>query len=266
MIWKLPENDVSILVDPIASQLDFGIAPLYRANKKFLTEQDTFDLIKEANPTHVLLSQGLDDHTHLPTIERLAKMLPDLTYVVAPSAYDKVARVVDASHITVLRHGQQYRLNGQCTITATVGSLVGPPWQERENGYLLEVDESPDYASLSVYYEPHGDTQTPQLQLRGKPIQADICILPVTKQSLPAQLPEFAQFPLVHGGKRMQEIVSTLKATTVVPLMNGDLTTNGALSSLVSSSGSVDDFERSVSQSGVRVERPTPGESLLVQV
>ena len=326
MIWQIPEaNDLSLLIDPIASQLDFGIAPLYRANKKILSEQDTYNLIHEANPTHVLITQGLDDHCHLPTIAKLEEQQQQLLlqqatatsstrqqqppgllqYLICPSALAKVSKVIPMDRITVLRHGQSYRINNKVKVTATVGSLVGPPWQERENGYLLQIHNNDNNnnnnnlpslihkkernnleemnengglsslsssSSLSIYYEPHGDTTPQHLVLNNnkEPIKADICIVPVTKQSIPAQLPTNFQFPLVHGYERIQEIVQFLNASIVIPLCNGDLNTNGILSKLVASTGTIQDFyeNQQMNQSNCRkvhVEHPIPGKPLIVR-
>ena len=289
MIWQFPTspNDnadddsgtLSILVDPIATQLDFGIAPLYRANKKVLSPDDTYRLIDEAAPTHVLLSQGLDDHTHLPTLRELVRRHPSLHYILPPSAQDIVRGIIPKEKITVLRHGETFAFNDKASVTATVGSLVGPPWQARENGYLLKITTPSSLQPFTLYYEPHGDT-TPDMLVLPKdskngnarqPIRADVCILPVTQQSLPAQLPTALQFPLVHGPQRMYEIVQALGASKVIPLCNGDLATDGVLAQLVASSGSLDEFAQRLGQppkgvSKVTMERPIPGEPLTVQL
>ena len=263
MIWQIPEVNVSLVIDPIASELNFGIPWVYRANKKVLDEEATFRAIVEAAPTHCLLSQGLDDHTHLPTLSRLVEKLPNLQFLVAPSALDKLASILPndrASRITVLSSGQVYALTPEVTIRATQGALVGPPWQARENGWLLLVQ-----GRGIVYMEPHADVDNEAL--RG--LQADICISPVKEQSLPAQLPRIGQFTLVYGGSRTLEIAQALRASTVIPLGNGDLRTAGPLAKLVQATGSVADFDELVRKSphlNIRVERPTPGIPLYVQV
>jgi len=133
----------SIVVDPIASQLDFGIPNLYRANKNVLSERQTIDLICDANPSHCLLTMGLDDHTHLPTLERLQARMPELRYVIAPSCERKLLEFgLSSDFITVLDHGEVCMLAEGVTVMATEGALVGPPWQKRENGYILELNSN----------------------------------------------------------------------------------------------------------------------------
>jgi len=264
MLWQVPEAQVSLVIDPIASQLDFGVPWGYRANKKVLDEKETFNAIAQAEPTHCLLSQGLDDHTHLPTLVKLVEKLPELQFIVAPSARDKVATVVDSSRISVLRPGKSLSLAPSVRLAATEGALVGPPWQDRENGWLLEVQDR------KIYMEPHADVTDEAL--RG--LKADVIISPIKEQSLPAQVPEAAQFKLVYGGARTLEIAQALEASVVIPLGNGEVRTEGPLAGLVRASGSMGEFEQLVKEANarrkdipaIRVERPTPGTPLKVQI
>jgi hypothetical protein len=45
MLWKVPEADLLFVIDPFASQLDFGIPCGYRSNKKVLGEQEVLKLV-----------------------------------------------------------------------------------------------------------------------------------------------------------------------------------------------------------------------------
>ena len=269
MLWEVPDENLSIVVDPIASELNFGIPWGYRASKRVVGEQETFDKILKANPSHCLLSQGLDDHTHLATLTKLVDLLPDLKFIVAPSAYNKVNPIVDnKSRIQVLKPGQSISLQEgkRVNLQATEGALVGPPWQARENGWLLRVNNK-----HSVYMEPHGDV--PNRVLRNIPA-ADIVILPVKEQSLPAQVPKVGQFKLVYGGERALEIARSLKAKVVIPLANGELDTTGPLAELVQSSGSYDEFLKLVEKDNrikfrappIDVKLSTPGIPLQVLI
>lgn len=263
MLWKVSEPDLSFVIDPIASQLDFGIPWGYRANKKVLGERETLDVITQAAPTHCLLSMGLDDHTHLPTLTKLVEQLPELKFIVAPSARDKIVPLVDSSRVTVLQPGESIALSPLVKLTATEGALVGPPWQARENGWLLRIRDR------AIYFEPHADVRDEAL--RG--LRADIVVSPVKEQSLPAQIPKPGQFTLVYGGKRTLEIAQSLQASVIVPLGNGDLDVEGPLSELVQASGTVEDFEHLVKEANerqdskhIRVERTTPGVPLRIHI
>jgi L-ascorbate metabolism protein UlaG (beta-lactamase superfamily) len=268
MLWQVPGAELSIVVDPIASELNFGIPWAYRAKKK-LGEEETLDKIVQAKPSHCLLSQGLDDHTHLATLTKLVDRLPTLEFIVAPSARDKIASIVDKSRIQVLKPNQSISFKEGVTLQATEGALVGPPWQARENGWLLKVN------GKSIYMEPHADVTDLTLErFQALGLQADIVISPVKEQSLPAQVPKPGQFTLVYGAKRALEIARALKAKVVIPLANGELETEGPLAGLVSSTGGPEDFSRLVEKdnkirfraSPIRMELPTPGVSLKVRL
>lgn len=96
----------------------------------------------------ILLTQGLDDHTHRPTLEKLSK---DIPVVASPSAA-KVAQELGFELVFPLAHNETVTLDN-IRFRATAGGLVGPPWSTRENGFVIE-----DMVSrLSMYYEPHVD-------------------------------------------------------------------------------------------------------------
>lgn len=265
-LWQVSSSNqkVSLVIDPLASQLDFGIPWGYRANKLALSESATIDLICKAKPTHCLLTMGLDDHTHLPTLQKLRERMPELQYIVAPSCEKKLLDFgLNSNQITVLDHNEKCQLSSNAIVEATEGALVGPPWQKRENGYLLQLnkDGGDDENGLSIYYEPHGDVVLNNIN----DLQADVMISPVTKQSLPAQVPTEGQFTLVYGGDRTLEIAETLGVKAIVPLGNGALDIEGPLAGLVSASGNVDDFEKMVDERNIgrddimRVEKASPG-------
>jgi len=264
-LWQLKSGNeqVSLVVDPLASQLDFGIPWGYRANKVALSESQTIDLICDAKPTHCLLTMGLDDHCHPPTITKMMNKLPDLEYIVAASAEKKLIGLgLKADKITVLKHGESCRL-GDAKVIATEGALVGPPWQERELGFLLQLGKS-EMEGISIYYEPHADVILKNI----KNLRADIMVSPVTKQALPAQVPSEGQYTLVYGADRTLEIANTLGASVVVPLGNGVLDIEGPLASLVSASGGVSELERLLEENGssVKVEKASPGVPITVKI
>ncbi len=212
---------------------------------------------------------GLDDHTHLPTLEKLRERLPTLKFIIAPSCKKKLFDFgLSSDQVKVLNHGDSCKLSDGATLTATQGALVGPPWQKRENGFLLELKTENEDDSLSIYYEPHGDVILDNI----KHIRANIMVSPVTKQSLPAQVPPEGQFTLVYGGARTLEIAQSLGVKVVVPLGNGALDIEGPLSALVAASGDVSDFEKlveernAVSEDVIEVAKARAGVPLTITI
>lgn len=264
-LWQVKSGNsqVSVVVDPQASQVDYGVPWGYRANKVTLGESKTIDLIRKANPTHCLLSMGLDDHCHPPTITKMMNELPNLIYIVAPSAEKKLLSIgVSAEQIIVLRHGESCKL-GDGQVTATEGALVGPPWFERELGFLLQVGSS-EKESVKVYYEPHADVVLDNI----KDLRADIMVSPATRQALPKQLPTALQYTFVYGADSTLEIAETLGASVVVPIGNCVLDFEGPIASSVTASGSIGDFEQFMADNGsaAKVEKPSPGIPLIVNI
>jgi hypothetical protein len=257
MIWKLPQADLSLVIDPIASQLDFGLPWGYRANRVYTGEEETLDMIQSADPSYCLISQGLDDHCHLKTLTELQQRVPSMKFIVAPSAEKKLSTIVDdTTKIIVLKPGESMELpssasDEECILTAVEGSLVGPPWADRENGWLVSI-HSKQNGVKSVFYEPHADIKDETLES----FNADVVIAPVKKQFLPV-------LTLVYGYERTPTIMEKLNAKVLIPLRNGELKTEGPLSMLVQSSGPAEGC-KSLFNSEIRIEESTPGVPLTV--
>ncbi len=83
--WSLQAGDLKFLIDPVFYQLHFGIPSLYRGNKRVIDgPRELYSLSQDLD--FILISQGLDDHAHKPTLSRLAQIVPKMKNVVAPSA------------------------------------------------------------------------------------------------------------------------------------------------------------------------------------
>ena len=80
-------------------------------------------------------------------------------------------------------------------VIATAGALVGPPWQARENGYVVRS------SARSLYVEPHVEFDEAELR-RLAPV--DAVISPVSGQALPG-------IELVHGVADALRLVRALR-------------------------------------------------------
>ncbi|KKZ14466.1 MAG: beta-lactamase [Candidatus Synechococcus spongiarum 15L] len=163
--WQLGFPDLNVLLDPwLVGPLCFGNSP-WLFSSRFLQDwpiPPAIDL--------VLLTQGLPDHTHPPTLKKLERSIP----VVGSVAAAKVTRTLGFTQVTALAPGQSHRhpsgSGDHLTITATAGAAV--PGQE--NGFLLQHPDG------RLYVEPHGflDSTLP-------PQQLDAVITPVVDLGLP---------------------------------------------------------------------------------
>ena len=163
--WQLGFSNLNLLLDPwLVGPLCFGNSRWF-FESRFLEDwpiPPAVDLL--------LLTQGLPDHAHPPTLKQLERSIP----VVGSAAAAKLARALGFTRVTALAPGQSHQhttgAGAHLTITATAGAAV--PGQE--NGFLLQHPDG------CLYAEPHGflDPTVPSQKL-------DAVITPVVDLGLP---------------------------------------------------------------------------------
>jgi hypothetical protein len=332
------EEALSVLVDPLVGVLDFDLPPgIYEGRARVLTDaEDTLARMVAAKPQVILITQSWQDHLHAPTLRRLKDELPCGSFLVlAPPSGEKQLRAIfedpeereggeaggdGSSVVRVLRPGESIcEADGdgdgglrrllpegmlRCSFTATEGSLVGPPWSARENGYLCRwasgCGGSGASVGGSVYTEPHSDLRRRNGSLRPKGADGDeavdIVIAPVVKQALrpnPSSptagygtggagggagagaagggggLDDLASFTLVHGGERALSVAAALGASTLIPLANGDIEATGRLAPFVKATGSAAETAELARRRFPAIEvlpPPKPGAPLRVEI
>lgn len=258
--WVINLGQFEIAIDPVLyAPLDFGIPLLYSGQKRFIDGKRELNEISQS-ADYVLLSQGLDDHAHRPTLTKLSTMRPTMPYIAPPSAVAVLKSCgIDNRYISAIAPGQKIKLEKAgdvLEISATTGALVGPPWQANENGYILRLYSSSllGTKSCSIYYEPHCMYDPAELA-RLAPV--DYVITPIVSQQLPF-------FTLVDGGPKALRLVEILKAKAVIPMANGELEQTGLLSSVIRSEGSESEFKSMAKN--LKVFDVTPGVSVPLAV
>lgn len=236
--WLIELAGRHILVDPwlvgpqVFGNLDWLFKGI-RSNPRPIPEN--IDLI--------LLSQGLDDHTHRLTLESLDHAIP----VVASPSAAKVVERLEYTHITALNPGATFTLDDALEIKAVPGAPVGP--RVVENGYILKT--LPE--GLSLYYEPHGFPDA-SLQQVGS---IDVVITPIIDLTLPLV------GPIIRGRKGASELATWLKPQIILPTaMEGDAKYTGLLASWIKAVGSADDLRAALAQQelSTQVLEPKPGD------
>jgi L-ascorbate metabolism protein UlaG (beta-lactamase superfamily) len=193
----------------------------------------------------ILLSQGLEDHAHPPTLESLDRSIP---VVGSPNAA-KVAQTLGYSQVTSLNHGEIFALGDALSIKAVPGSPIGPTLLE--NGYILRDLKG----GASVFYEPHG-FHKPSLQDEGP---VDVVITPVLDLALPLV------GPVIRGQKGAMELVSWLNPQVVLPTADaGEVRYSGLLISLLKAIGGAKAMQNAIDKAGysARVLQPKVGKPL----
>jgi len=240
--WLISTGGLTILVDPILEgPLDFGIPAIYSASKRILPSSGLCESLPPIDC--LLITQGLDDHAHERTLKKLCKLDRSIPIVAPPSAQGALERSgFPSSNISFIQPGgritlgQRFGDNSKAAnydqnvvVRATTGALVGPPWQARENGYIISSNQGP-----SIYIEPHVEYNARELRNEGP---VDIIITPISGQGLPA-------FELVHGPSNALQLVQTLKPSYILPMQNGDVDAKGLVSPIIKSIGTPRDFQQ----------------------
>jgi L-ascorbate metabolism protein UlaG (beta-lactamase superfamily) len=238
--WLMEIGGQRILLDPwLVDSLTFNnLDWLFKGSR-------TQDRPIPANIDLILLSQGLEDHAHPPTLKQLDK---NIQVVASPHAA-KVVKELGYLNITTLNHSETFSLNNQVEIKALPGSQLGPTLLE--NAYLLKELTS----GFTLYYEPHGN-HSPQLQ-HFAPV--DVVITPIIDLNLPLGL------PIIKGMNSALEVAKWLKPQIILPTAaGGDVKFEGVLNNFLQTKGSVEEFQALLKKNNLatQVVAPKPGEQV----
>ncbi|XHX79678.1 MAG: MBL fold metallo-hydrolase [Stenomitos frigidus ULC029] len=193
----------------------------------------------------ILISQGVDDHCHKPTLERLDRTIP----VVASPTAAKTVRQLGYQQVTAIAKGETFTLGDTLTITAILGAELQPG--QVENGYLLN-DRTTDE---TLYYEPHLVPTKTVIERLGA---VDVAIVPIVGQVLPL----LGQ--VIMGPLEAMHLVEILKPHFVLPTAFGDIRADGILPKFIQTVGSVEEFRDRLLASGLptQLRVPQPGETV----
>ncbi|WP_041233481.1 MBL fold metallo-hydrolase [Cylindrospermum stagnale] len=242
--WLIEIGEQRILLDPwLVGSLTFSNSDWFfkgsRTQERPIPEN--IDLI--------LLSQGLEDHAHPPTLKQLDH---NIKVVGSPNAA-KVVKQLGYTQVTALAHGETFTLNQQVEIKTFPGSPIGPTILE--NAYLLKELES----GLTLYYEPHG-YHSPQLK---QVAPVDIVITPMVNLGLPLL------GLIIQGANSGLEVTKWLQPQIILPTAaGGDVVFEGLMIKFLQATGSVAEFRALLEKHNLatQVIEPTPGERFKLQL
>ncbi len=235
--WLIELAGQKILLDPwLVGPLMFGNQPWF-----FKAEHITPRPIPE-HIDLILLSQGLPDHAHPPTLEALDHTIP----VVASPSAAKLVREMGYTQVTALGHGETFTHDG-INIQAFPGSPIGPMLVE--NAFVLKDLTS----QASLYYEPHGFHSDILQALQ----HVDVIITPLINLSLPLL------GPFIKGGESALKVVKWLQPDFILSTAaGGDIEYQGILDKILKVDGDVDDFRKLLANSDCKTQilDPKPGQ------
>jgi L-ascorbate metabolism protein UlaG (beta-lactamase superfamily) len=223
--WLLEIADCRVLVDPwLSGPLVFppGAWMLRGELPHPWPVPDNLDLL--------LLTQGLADHCHQPSLKLLPRNIP----VVGSPAAAKVVKRLGFEQIETLKPGETCTIQG-LKIEATAGAAV----PNVENGYLL------DWSDGSLYLEPHGVLDP---KLASRPV--DTVITPIIDLGLPMA------GDFITGASVLPDLMKRFTPRTVLAsTTGGDVTFTGLISALLNAAEIKEQHDQSV-------VTPVPGEPI----
>lgn len=247
--WIFELGGQTLLVDPwlVDPLVFYGQPWLFTAyhNTPLAVTPETLPVIDG-----ILISQGVDDHCHKPTLERLNHSIP----VIASRSATKTVQTLGYETVTPLSQGQHCLLGERLEITAIQGAEIQPG--QVENGYWLRDRQTGE----SLYYEPH--LAPPEASLRQQIETVDVLIAPVIGQIFPL----LGQ--VIMGPEQTLQLAKILSPRFIVPTTMGDIRTGGILPRLIKSIGSIPEFRDRLIASGLNTEllTPKPGETLVLEL
>jgi len=163
----------------------------------------------------ILLTQGLPDHCHIPTLEMFRKDIP----IICPRSANVILEKIGFSSIKILNPTEkthQFNLSFEAT--------AGAPVPQVENGYIVRDDEG-----NSFYIEPHGylDETVDKQKL-------DAVITPTKNLELPMV------GPFVKGADVIPKLINKFNPKFILSsTVGGDAKYSGLLNKFIS----VQDYE-----------------------
>ncbi len=226
--WLIQLGEIRILIDPwLRGDLTFGIGEwLIKGElKRKLTLPKKINL--------VLLTQGLADHTHLPSLALIDKETP---IIASPKAAKNVS-ALNFNNIIIIRPKEVTEIYG-IVIQATQGAKV----PNIENGYLI------GHPCGSLYIEPHGF-----LDESIKPREVDTLITPVVDLGLPMI------GPFIKGKSILPKLIKTFSPKNILAsTTGGDIRFKGMLNKLIRQNGTPKEAHDLI-RSNINLINPDPG-------
>lgn len=209
--WLIQFGSLRVLIDPwLTGKLVFPPG-------RWLIEGRLNKEIKiPKNIDLVLLTQGLSDHCHEPTLKKLPKSTP----VIASPSAARITKKIGFKYVKELIPGENI-FQDALRIEATAGASV----PNLENGYILSHPKG------SVYIEPHGYLD-PKVTSR----KIDAVITPLVN----LELPVIGSF--IKGKDIIPKLMNTFKPINILAsTTGGEASFSGILENLIRVNGSTEE-------------------------
>lgn len=236
--FTLRQANNTLLIDPWLEQdLVFLTPSFFRKSKPQHNPTLDYRAFDISTVDAILITQGLADHAHPPTLAVLPKHIP----IIAPISAIPLLRSLSFTNITCLSYGQSTSpipTAPNIHVKAYCGSMVGPPWSDPQLAYVISFPGST--RPLVIYHEPHGNHDPDFLNdWKGK---VDAVIAPVVSTTIPA----LANYSLVNGIPEALALCRAVNPRTCVAFDNSQGPQSGLLSYFIKADGNASTFTRQV--------------------
>ena len=203
--WLIKFKKTNLIIDPwLSGDLIFPPGEWF-----FKGSLDNEILIEE-KINIILLTQGLPDHCHIPSLKKFQKNIDIICSNSAKGIIDKLG----FTSIKVLKPAEKI-INQGLEITATAGA----PVPQIENGYIVKDEEGKGF-----YIEPHG-----YLDEKLKPQEIDAVITP----TINLELPVIGSF--VKGADILPKLINTFNPKYILSsTAGGEARYTGLLNKFIS--------------------------------
>ncbi len=209
--WFINFKKTNLIIDPWLKG-DLIFPPGEWFFKGSLDQEISID----KNVDLILLTQGLPDHCHIPTLEMFSKDIP----IICPKSACEVLKKIGFSLIKMLKPTEKIH-----QFNLSIEATAGAPVPQIENGYIVKDDED-----NSFYIEPHGYLDE-NLDMQ----KLDAVITP-TKN---LELPLVGSF--VKGADVIPKLINKFNPKYILSsTVGGDAKYSGLLNNLIS----VQDYEQ----------------------
>ena len=203
--WLIKFEKTNLLIDPWLTG-DLVFPP----GKWFFKGSLDNDILIEEDINIILLTQGLPDHCHIPTLMKFNKNID----IVCPISAKGILTKLNFTSIKVLKPSEKFNQHG-LEIEATAGA----PVPQVENGYIVK-----DLEGRGFYIEPHG-----YLDENLKSQEIDAVITPIMN----LELPVVGAF--VKGADVLPKLINTFNPKYILSsTIGGEARYSGLLNKIIS--------------------------------
>ena len=203
--WFIKFKKLNLIIDPWLKG-DLIFPPGEWFFKGSLEQEITIDKKIDI----ILLTQGLPDHCHIPTLEMFRKDIP----IICPKSASEILEKIGFSSIKILKPTEktnQFNLSFEAT--------AGAPVPQIQNGYIVKDNEN-----NSFYIEPHG-----YLDENINKQNLDAVITPTKNLELPIV------GPFVKGADVLPKLISKFNPKFILSsTVGGDAKYSGFLNNFIS--------------------------------